>query len=77
MKLNPIVNGCLKFHILHLISQLTERALGLHLTDHLGGESAEYHICMARMLLQKHAEEEAEEWLKQALECDHQVRVAT
>ena len=55
--------------------QFTERALAHHLLDPLGGTNAQYHIALARLKLQKHQMDEAEESLKEALQFDHQVRV--
>ncbi len=53
--------------------QFAERALGHHLLDNNGGPSAEYYISLARLKLQKHLLDEAEENLKEALQVDHQV----
>ena len=53
--------------------QFTERALAHHLLDDYGGPSAQYHIALARLKLQKRILEEAEESLKEALQFDHQV----
>ena len=53
--------------------QFTERALAHHLLDVSGGPSAEYHIALARLKLQKDQLQEAEESLKEALQFDYQV----
>lgn len=57
--------------------QFAERALAKHLLEDgpTGGPSAEYHIALARLLLQKQQLEEAEYNLNQALQYDHQVRL--
>jgi len=54
--------------------QFAERALAHHLLDPVGGPSAEYHISLAHLKLQKHQMEEAEKSLQEALQFDHQVR---
>ena len=59
--------------IFPLFVQFTERALAHHLLDDYGGPSAQYHIALARLKLQKRILEEAEESLKEALQFDHQV----
>lgn len=56
-----------------LMLQFTERALAKHLLDPMGGPSAEYNIALARLKLQKHSLDEAEECLSEALQYDHQV----
>ena len=56
------------------VFQFAERTLSHHLLDPLGGPSAKYYICLARLRLQKQAMEEAEDALKEALQFDHQVR---
>ena len=56
------------------IFQFAERSLAHHLLDEYGGPSAQYHIALARLKLQKRNLEEAEESLKEALQFDHQVR---
>ncbi|KAK2186875.1 hypothetical protein NP493_185g01050 [Ridgeia piscesae] len=50
----------------------TERALAYHLLEPMGGPSAEYHIALARLKLQKRQLEEAAESLQEALQFDHQ-----
>ncbi len=60
-------------HILFVCNQFTERALAHHLLDPIGGPSVEYHLSLARLKLQKHDMEEAEESLKEALQFDHEV----
>ena len=56
-------------------TQFTERVLSHQLLDPLGGPSAEYHIALARLKLQKSDMDEAEASLKEALQFDHQVNV--
>ena len=53
--------------------QFTERALAKHLLSPLGGPSAEYHIALAQLKLQKNQLTEAEDSLNEALSYDHQV----
>ncbi|KAI0237880.1 Cilia- and flagella-associated protein 70 [Lamellibrachia satsuma] len=50
----------------------TERALAYHLLEPTGGPSAEYHIALARLKLQKRQLQEAAESLQEALQFDHQ-----
>lgn len=53
----------------------TERALGIQLliASKEGGPTAEYHIAMARLKLQKRELTDAEEELNEALQLDYQV----
>ena len=54
----------------------TERALGIQLliASKEGGPTADYHIAMARLKLQKRELADAEEELNEALQLDYQVR---
>ena len=56
-----------------LLFQFTERALAHHLLDPLGGPSAEFHIALARLKLQKNELEEADKNLHEALQFDYNV----
>lgn len=53
----------------------TERALGIQLliASKEGGPTADYHIAMARLKLQKRELSDAEEELNEALQLDYQV----
>ena len=53
----------------------TERALGIQLliASKEGGPTADYHIAMARLKLQKRELADAEEELNEALQLDYQV----
>ena len=53
----------------------TERALGIQLLNasNEGGPSADFHIAMARLKLQKKELADAEEELNDALQLDYQV----
>lgn len=53
----------------------TERALGIQLliASKEGGPTADYHIAMARLKLQKRELPDAEEELNEALQLDYQV----
>lgn len=54
--------------------QFTERALAHELLTPTGGPTSNYHICYARLKLQKKEFTDAEESLTEALQFDHQVR---
>lgn len=56
-----------------LILQFTERALAHELLSPMGGATAQYHISLARVKLQKRELSEAEESLNEALQFDYQV----
>lgn len=53
--------------------QFTERSLAHELLLPTGGPTAIYHIAYARLKLQKHELDEAEESLNEAMQFDHQV----
>ena len=53
--------------------QFTERALAHELLSPVGGPTAQYHIALARVKLQKRVLAEAEDSLNEALQFDYQV----
>lgn len=57
-----------------LVLQFTERALAHELLSPMGGATAQYHISLARVKLQKRELSEAEESLNEALQFDYQVK---
>ena len=61
--------------LLFVCYQFTERALAHELLSPVGGPTAQYHISLARVKLQKRVLNEAEESLNEALQFDYQVNL--